>query len=62
MACVSKNNDREAAQCLYSTSPVNKTELASTLNGVAFDEMRENEDDQISDRDKSDDAGVLQRI
>ena len=62
MACVRKDNDREGAQSRGKASPMKESQLSVTSLGIAFDEVSKNEDNEIGNRNKRNEACVLERV
>lgn len=59
MACVSKNNNGQAGENIQRTLPMNIVDFSPVRNGVSFDEMEENQNDEVSNSNESNDAGIL---
>lgn len=62
MAGICKHNDRETAQGRRDSCPVNDTNRASVSHRVPFGEMIDNQNDKVSNRNQSDNAGIFQGI
>jgi hypothetical protein len=59
---IRKYNDRKTSQCLHRALPFPYVNFTSIDECVAFDEMREDEDDQVANCDEGYNGGVLERI
>ncbi len=59
MARIRKDNDWETAQARDSTSPSDDSDWSSISHCVSFDEVANNQNDQVSNRNERDDTGVL---
>lgn len=62
MASVSKNNHGKAAQECYQPLRPNVSDFASIHHSVPFDEMSNDQNDQVSDGDQCNHARVLERV
>lgn len=62
MTCISKDDDWEAAESWDDSFPFDPANWAGVFNRVIFDEMVDDENDQIADRDECNDAGVFERV
>ena len=62
MACVCKDNDGKRSESRDRTCPLEHTNCASVFKGIAFDIMRDNQDNKVGNGEKGDDACVLERI
>lgn len=62
MAGVCENNDRKGCQCRDWTCPLKDSDISTLGQGIALDEMRYDENDEICNREQCDDAGILQGI
>ena len=62
MTCICEDNDGETTQRRNQATPTNHTNLASIRHGVALEEVRQYENDEITNGDEGDHARVLERI
>ena len=62
MASVSKDNDWKAAQERYQPLRLNVADWASILHSVPFDEMSNDQDDQVSNGDQCNHARIFEGV
>lgn len=62
VTCVRKHNNGKTRQCRSKTLPGHPVNWTSRDSGVAHEEMVDNKNDQIRDRNQSDKRGVLQAV
>lgn len=62
MTCVGEDDDGEAGQGLDRALPVDVGDRAAIGDGIAFDEMGKNENDEVANCYKCDNAGILERV
>ena len=62
VARVSKNDEWEAAKRRHCTLPLEVRDAASIRHCVALDEVGDDQDDQVGDRNQGNDAGVFEGV
>ena len=62
VAGVCEHDDRQASQCLNRAGPGEYPDFASILECIAFNEVVDNENYEVPNRNERDDARVLERI
>jgi hypothetical protein len=62
MTCVGKDDDGETSQDRNDTLVRHDTDIALETHVIAFCKVVNNQHDEIANRDKSNDAGVLERV
>ena len=62
MASVSKDNDGKAAQECHEPLRLDVSDRASILHGISFDEMSNDQNDQVSNGDQCDHTRVFEGV
>ena len=62
MTCIGEDDDGEAGEGGDGTRPLEDADGAAGVEGVAFEIVGDDEDDEVGDGEKGDDAGVLERV
>lgn len=62
VASVREDNDRKAAERGYSALPPDHSDYASILHRISFNKVRNDKNDQITDRDQGDHACIFQGV
>lgn len=62
VASICKYNDWKNAQGRNKALPFNKMNWATVSHGVSLDEVGDNQNDKISDRDQGDNTSIFQRV
>jgi hypothetical protein len=62
MTGICKDDDRETTESSSSAAPFHVSNIASICHCVSFSKMIGDEDDEVSNRDQCNDAGILERV
>lgn len=62
VTCVCKHYDREDGKSSYGAGPCDNVDFAAVCHGVSLEEMSENQNYEIGDRNQGYHAGIFERI